>query len=133
MKPLRYLFYRSYKSEREKGAPIAWVVPLIATAVASALNLMCAGVLILWIADDLPSMVTLDVGDVKRAFVIVVAIVVVVIYQRWIAPNRFLAFVDEFGLESQKQRQFRTVLLSIYAVVTGISPMIVGYVVGGDY
>jgi len=129
MKPLRYFFYRNYRAESRASGPLAWVVPLAMTAVLCALNLLCLAAAAMWLTGNLPAG-KLDLGVAKRSFIFVLVAMCALLYLRWIASGRYLAFDKEFASESKKQLRVRTVLLIAYGLSTLAGPVLVGYLAG---
>jgi hypothetical protein len=128
MKPLRYFFYRNYLPEARRHTPLAWVVPLILTAVMCALNLLCIAAVAAWAIGVLGEG-KVDLGDARLVFIVTLGALFALLYVRWIASGRYLSFHREFGSESKTQTTIRTVLLFAYGLVSVGAPMLVGYVV----
>lgn len=129
MKPLRYFFYRNYLLEARRNAPLAWVVPLILTAVMCALNLLCVTAVAAW-AIGVPRGGKIELGDARGVFILTLGALLVLLYLRWIASDRYLSFHREFCGESKTQTFIRTALLFAYGLVSIGAPIVVGYVAG---
>ncbi|MBM0106480.1 hypothetical protein JM946_17260 [Steroidobacter sp. S1-65] len=128
MKPLRYILYRSYKTEARATGFFGWGLPLLMTSIASGLNVLALMGLAMWAIGTQPRL-PVEEERVQAVLFSIVAVIFALLYRRWIASGRYVRFAKEFEPESRQQQVTRTILLYLYGAVTLLSPALVGYLI----
>ena len=126
MKPLRYLFLRGYELAIKQRSQVPWFRPLVLLSALNGLNAL----VVIWVClelwgEDRP--IAHQVFASRLAIVLWTILVFLTLYFRWIRNGRYLAFRDEFNVESVAQRRLRTVVMFIYVIISLCAPAMVGY------
>lgn len=126
MKPLRYLFVRSYELNIRRREVMPWLRALAIVSLLTGLNAFVLLLVTCELWGDARSLYQHESSLRLMAFASI-AFTFVLFYFHWITSGRYLRFKKEFASESPVQRKFRTVLLFIYGIASLLGPAALGY------
>lgn len=123
LKPLRYFFLRVYELKRSTQPDLLAVL----TAVAVTSAAVFTHLLTLWILFDRAigsNIARVHDRNASRAVgVVIIILIAAAFYRAWVASGKYLKFEQEFGGETIKQRDTRTVFVVLYAATSFLLPV----------
>jgi hypothetical protein len=124
LKPLRYFFLRVYEFKlRSEPEGLAAFTAVCATSAAVACHLLALKILfdrLLAKSDHFPH----SRREAQALGLVVMLAIMVVFYQAWVGSGRYRTFRDEFQAETHDQRQVRSVLVIVYAILSFLVPAV---------